>query len=138
MRRGRHTFQFRKFIGSKGFILLGIVFLILLAANLTRTMSRDAKVKAEIRKMEQEVARLEIEQKRLADLRDFFQSDFFVEQESRKSLGYALPGEKVVVLEKSAVQTKTVAENQPLTNPQKWWQYFFGEKKSLYGVILRE
>lgn len=130
MPRKRHPFQFRKFINSKSFILLGLIFLVLLIVNLVRTVGSDAKVKAEIKTMEQEVARLEAEQKRLSDMRDFFQSDFFIEQESRKSLGYVLPGEKVVVLEKSPSAAQQAAQTQPLTNSQKWWQYFFGERKS--------
>lgn len=118
-------FQFKKFFYSRSFIVVVLIVIFLLATNLVRTMSRDYKVRSEIRRLENEQTRLEMEQKRLSNLRDLFQSQFFVEEESRKSLGYAKPGEKMIIVEPGAISVSGNEEEEDLSNPQKWYKYFF-------------
>ena len=121
----KEQFQFKKFFYSNSFIAIGLVVTILLATNLVGTVSHDYKVRSEIKRLEDEKARLEAEQKRLSDLHDLFKSPFFVEGESRKSLGYAKPGEKMIIVEPGAIKVSGDGEEESLSNPQKWWKYFF-------------
>ncbi len=124
MRQKQH-FDFKKFFYSKSFIALGLLAAILLTTNLVGTVSHDYKVRSEIKRLEDEKARLEAEQKRLSDLHNLFQSPFFVEEESRKSLGYAKPGEKMIIVEPGSIKVSGDGEEENLSNPQKWWKYFF-------------
>lgn len=126
MRRG--AFSWQKFIYSQLFVVVGFIILGALTFNWARMLSRDYKVQSEIKRMEAEVTRLEAEHQKLADFNNFLQTDFFTEQEIRKNLGYVLPGEKVVILEGDDKGNKeaTASAGQSLSNPEKWWQYFFG------------
>ena len=125
--RRKQYFHFKKFLNSNILIIIGIVVLILLGVNLGRTLSKDYLVKREIKRLEGEVKRLEAEQKSLVDFKNFMQTDFFIEQESRKSLGYVKPGEKVIIIEQTEKEAEKY-EEENLNNPQKWWRYFFGSK----------
>jgi len=120
----RRKFNFRDFLDSNAFIALGVLFLILLSVSLGRSLFKDYKIKKDIQRLETEVTRLEGEQKQLVSLRDFFKTDFYIEQESRKSLGYAKPGEKVVIIEKELGQDTDDKQASELGNPRKWLKYF--------------
>ena len=53
----------------------------------------------------------------------------FVEREAREKLGYQKPGEQVLMLKDSAASAdipSAGSDESSLTNPQKWWRYFFG------------
>lgn len=124
----------KRFFESKLFFVAGIGALILLSVNLTRAQLKDRAIRAEIRKFQEEVDLLEKEQGQYEDLRAMLESAEFLEKEARRSLGYAKPGEQVVVIEenvKCKVENgKCADENasqQELSNPKKWWLYFFGE-----------
>lgn len=111
--------------------LLAIVLALgglLLSVNFGRMVTRDRMVRREIARLEGEVDRMESEYRRLEETRNFFRTDFFREQESRKSLGYARAGEKVVVIEGFAPKIDGARPETELSNPQKWWKYLFHVK----------
>ncbi len=61
-------------------------------------------------------------------------SPSFVEQEARLKLGYQKPGEQVLIIRNAnAPSDERPAETAPvdaagLSNPQKWWLYFMGDR----------
>ncbi len=116
------------FFRSKLFTLLVAAGGILLFVNFARMMTRDHLVRREIARLEGEVDRMESEYRRLEETRNFFKTDFFREQENRKSLGYARVGEKVVVIEGFTQKIDGVRSEGKLSNPQKWWKYLFNIK----------
>ena len=60
----------------------------------------------------------------------YLQTDFFVEKEARLKLGLRKPGEQVVVVPNEIGKLVKISQkgynNANLTNPQKWWHYFWG------------
>ena len=99
----------------------------------------------EIDDLQSETDTLIQERQNYETLLGFLQSPVFLEKEARSSLGYAKPGETVVVIEKNAecrtphqnkfgagpVQNDTCMEEdfslKKMSNPRKWWIYFFGK-----------
>lgn len=125
MKRTRRS-VFNKLITFKFLGIFGLLIVVLLGINWWRLNAKDVSMKREIKKLETEVMKLEEENKRLVGLRDLFQTEFFIEDESRKSLGYAKPDERVIILEKTQDGMMGQEQDQPLSNPEKWMRYFFG------------
>lgn len=109
--------------------------LLLLSMNLTRAQLKDRAIRQEIAKLEQEVVALEEQRNAFQELMALIDNPEFLEKTARKSLGYALPGEEVVVIEKNekckmqnvkCVDGDEVVGIDRMSNPRKWWAYFFG------------
>lgn len=128
MGKQRRGFLSRNFLGSRLFALLLVLLVIFFTVNWMRMFARDSAVRSDIARLERETERLEGEYNRLEDFRNFFKTDFFLEQETRKSLGYAKAGERVVVIEGAKRSDVRPTAEQELSNPQKWWKYLFGPR----------
>lgn len=124
-KRGRGFFS-SKLLGTKFFTLSLALAVGFFTVSWVRMLSRDSDVQGDIARLERDTERLETEHKRLEDIRNFYKTDFFLEQETRKSLGYVKEGEHVVVIE-GAKRDDILGVGEPeLSNPQKWWKYLFG------------
>ena len=126
-------FSWKKFFESKMFFVVGIIVLGVLSVNLTRAQLKDRAIRAEIAKLQSEVDALERERADHQALIALLDTPDFMEKEARQTLGYAKPGEQVVVIEKNAkckMQNEKCEEEgsdtRELSNPRKWWVYFFG------------
>lgn len=88
--------------------------------------------------MKADIAKIEQQNKNLANLNVYYQSDSFKEVEARRILGLLKPGEKValVPVEQPPTDFDTQVQNQAAQiapkekveinkNYQLWWQYFF-------------
>ncbi len=122
MERG---FTWKRFFKSRLFFVVGIGVLILLSVNLTRAQLKDREIRAETEKLQSEVNALEAERLGYESLLSLLNTPAFLEKEARKSLGYAKPGEQVVVIERGQ-QGQQEQREQQMSNPKKWWVYFFG------------
>lgn len=132
MRRERMTWK--RFFKSKLFFVVGLGVLILFSVNLTRAQLKDRAIREEIQKSQEAVETLERERDNYETLRAMLQTREFLEKEARRSLGYAKPGEQVVVIEESGVKCQGSGDRcadeenaQKISNPKKWWIYFFGQ-----------
>lgn len=81
---------------------------------------------------EQENARLEEENRELAKRFQYFQTDYFLLREAKRTLNLREPGEKVLVVSDDPLVAKGeqswwVGED----NPAVWWRYVFGDR--VYG-----
>lgn len=78
-------------------------------------------------KLRQDIATLQNEIQNLQNQIVYFQSDSYKEKMARAKLNLQKEGEKVLVI---TPETKAeVVQEEPkqkLSNPEKWWQYFFG------------
>lgn len=120
-------FSWRSFFGSRLFFVGGVAVLLLLSVSLTRAQLKDRAIRQEIAKLEQEVAALEDQRNAFQELIALIDNPEFLEKTARKSLGYALPGEEVVVIGKREQQEqREQREQKKWANPRKWWVYFFG------------
>lgn len=123
MRKG---LTWKQFFNSPLFFIVGIALLLLLSVNLTRAQLRGRVIRSEILKLQDETTALERERQSYEALIAFLQSPDFLEKEARRTLGYAKPGEQVVVIEREQ-QEQLQQQEQPISNPRKWWVYFFGK-----------
>ncbi|MDO8505666.1 MAG: septum formation initiator family protein [bacterium] len=124
----------KRFFKSKLFFVVGIVVLAFLSLNLIRAQLKDRAIREEIAKSQDEVDMLEKERSGYEELRTMLNTNEFLEKEARRSLGYAKPGEQVVVIEenqtckmKNEKCTQGDEGEKQISNPRKWWIYFFGK-----------
>ena len=141
----KKVFTWKKFFESRLFFVVGIAVLAVFSVSLTRAQLKDRAILQEIDDLQSETDTLIQERQNYETLLGFLQSPVFLEKEARSSLGYAKPGETVVVIEKNAecrtphqnkfgagpVQNDTCMEEdfslKKMSNPRKWWIYFFGK-----------
>jgi len=105
-------------------ILLGLVLVWRLTGDLWRLIGASRRVKI----MEEKVAELEKEKKKLSSKYKYYQSLEFIEEEARNKLNMAKPGETIVVLPPNLSETLNHSKIQteaPLPNWKKWWNLFF-------------
>ena len=134
MPRASRSFSWDQLTRSRLFLLVmaGIVLFVLVA--FLREAVHRYEVRQQISSLQSEIGDLETKQKKLTDLIDFFSSPLFQEQEARQKLGKAKPGESVVFIpisnvnasppNSSAAQDAEQRE-QAVSNPVRWWRYFF-------------
>ena len=123
----------RTFFESKLFFVAGIGLLLLFSVNLTRAQMKDRSIRDDIAKLQKEADALQKEQEAYKTLLTLLQTPEFLEKEARQTLGYAKPGEQVIVIEKNEkckMQNVKCDEGggieKVMSNPRKWWVYFFG------------
>lgn len=116
---------------SKSFFLLTIVVLLFLAINLAKSGLKSQEISQEIVSLEQEIQKLEKNNLEVKELIEYFNSTAYIEEKARIDLGLKKEGEKVVIVD-DLINKKTFDSNPTtdregteLSNPQKWWQYFF-------------
>lgn len=79
-------------------------------------------------KLRQDVAVLENEIQDLKNKLVYYQSDSYKEKMIRAKLNMQKEGEKVVVITpEPKVEEVEEKQKRKLSNPDKWWEYFFGE-----------
>lgn len=126
----------KRFFASRLFFVVGVGVLLLFSVNLTRAQLKDRAIRAETEKLQAEVNALEAERQGYESLLALLDTPAFSEKEARKSLGYVKPGEQVVVIETNVKCNPPVGganeecveggDAEKMTNPRKWWVYFFG------------
>ena len=106
--------------------LLALITVCYLLFVVGKTLYQSYQVRKEIDGMTVEMQTLRESNKKLqADIL-YYQSDSYKERIARERLGLQKPGEKVIVI--LPEQKQDVKEKDPynkLTNPEKWWQFFF-------------
>ena len=113
------------------FTIIGFVFLLLISFPLVKNISKKYAVDNEIKELESEISQLESDNKDLQNFIDHLNSEEFVEEQARLNLGMKKRGEEVVILkdEEADLVSKNNSKEQKdkveLSNPQKWWCYFF-------------
>ncbi len=110
------------------------VAVIILLNSLRGEVTRGNELDKEIKRLEEEAAKLENRNSALLDLTKEISDSEFLESEARLKMGMKLPGEQVVVINRDA---QGAAPGRPIVdengsiweNPKKWYQYFFEVKK---------
>lgn len=128
----KSTSSWRAFFGSPLFLVIGVILLLLISLNIVRAYYQQHQIREEVQHLEQETANLQSKKSELLKALQYTQSDAYVEEKARTELNMVKQGEKVAIFPPSVPLTvsrqpeKTVVESPQLTNPQKWWDYFFG------------
>jgi cell division protein FtsB len=118
------------------FLMANLAFFLLVGVSTVRETYRSYTIEREIKALEAQAQALEGRKLQLVEMTQAIASPENAELEARSRLGWMKDGEKVFVL--SGYQPATSSESgaspvdvpaPPLSNPERWMQYFFGPKK---------
>jgi cell division protein FtsB len=123
----------KKILYSKPSVFFLLLILIFAVIALGRESYRYFKINQEIKNLEQRIENIEKSNEELSEIREYYQSEEFLEKEARLKLNLTKPGEKLIIikqieedLEERIGEKEVIAKE--ISNIQKWWNYFFGEK----------
>lgn len=114
--------------------LIGLVLLVFVSVALSKEIYRRYQINQEIKKVKQEIEKLEKKNKELSALIDYLNTDSFKEIQARQNLGLQKEGETAVAIEPGLaheVEQETffeTDEEKQISNPRKWWNYFFATR----------
>ncbi|HBH45972.1 MAG: hypothetical protein A2445_02840 [Candidatus Jacksonbacteria bacterium RIFOXYC2_FULL_44_29] len=126
-----------KIFRSKIFLGLEIVLLVVAIVALIKFSAKNKTIQAEIADWGKQVAMMENENQNLEKRLQEIKQDSYVELEAKKKLNYRRPDETVFVFYEENSQGQEMigprpsgrVESDNLSNPTKWWRYFFGSDK---------
>lgn len=124
--------KIKRFWQSNLVLFLGLALLIFLVLNWFKLNSSKLRIDEEINRLAVESQQLEKEYERLTKMKELYQTNFFAEQESRLNLGYAKPGEEMVIIEnlpKPSPEEKNFKPSK-VNNLKRWFDYFFAPSGS--------
>lgn len=126
---------FRRFFGSRLFLLLGLLVAMLFAFGFARAYYQDYKIRRQIEALQEEVQTKSNRKLELLELIKWVNSPEFAEEKARTELNMKEPGEEVLVITNldNGGQKELLpgAEDIPLNNPIKWWYYFTRHKLTI-------
>ncbi|OGH61068.1 MAG: hypothetical protein A2848_02860 [Candidatus Magasanikbacteria bacterium RIFCSPHIGHO2_01_FULL_50_8] len=121
---------------SRLVIVVVVLLFIFLLISFLRVFFKDYELRKEIERLQTDVGKLEKRKIESLDVLKKLQSDAYIEARAREELQAAKPGEAVIVvpgLSVSSTVPRTLEaqpiENTELSNPLKWWYYFFRPQK---------
>lgn len=128
------TSSWRGFRNSS-FFVVGLILLIFFGISFIREAVRSYEIQKEVSSLESEIQLLEERNAELASIVQYLNTDVYREKEARLRLNMQASGEQVVVVpdeyldnEYTTAGAETAIKNSTYrTNPQKWWDYFFGQ-----------
>lgn len=115
-------------IFAKFFLVLTLIILVYVAITLGRQTYRKYQTEKEVSSLEEQISQIERDNLKLSELLGYFQKESFKEKEARAKLNFKKPGEKVIILapsEEAPVKEEELQEEEKISNPRKWWGYFF-------------
>lgn len=129
---------FKKIFFPRIFLAALIILTFFIALSTGRAIWRKYRIEREISALKNNISEIEERNKELLTRLDYFKSEENLEKEARIQLNVKRPGEKVVVIvgkqnQNSGIENAENLEgNEPadkgiVSNPLKWWRYFFGE-----------
>ncbi len=128
----KKNFILRLLYSQKFLAVLGLAIMVLISFPLVRIINQRYKIDKEVKDLETEISELEAKNKDFKELISYLESDQFVEEQARLSLGLKKEGEEVVGIEEPATAgddlsaaTDTERNLEGRANPVKWWYYFF-------------
>ena len=81
----------------------------------------------EERQLRLDIAELQRQQLELEAIRDYLNTDAYIEGVARRILGLVRPGETLVIVSSTAPATPTPADQETETNakPRRWWEELY-------------
>jgi cell division protein FtsB len=126
-------------ISSTTRIILIVEFIvaIYMVISLTTSEYNSYKIEQYITKFEEDNVKLAEENNQLKDRYEYYTSPEYQEKIAKQNFGLVNPGEKVLIIPESSnltpaeefeetVLTERIKFYEELSNPVKWWYYFFG------------
>ena len=133
IRKKRNKNIFGKILSFRLFIFIAVIIIVLLSMGIGGEYYRDYQIQKEINSLQKEIDYFEINNYKLSQLAEYFQTDEYKELEARKRLNMKKEGESVVIigqLDNNSDELVVEEENEHknLSNYIKWWNYFFASK----------
>ena len=128
-------FQKKKKLHSQLSLVAISLIAIYMVTAISETIWQNYNINKEIVRLKNEITELREQGQALRHLIAYRGTESFKEREARRKLGYKKPGEQVLAIPYSNLnsiesgQTKEAEIDQDqknLTNPQKWAEYIFG------------
>lgn len=129
---GRRTNQlpwWRRFLRSRLMLAINLLLIGFVGWSLIREAGEGNRVSSQYADLEKQIASLDKKNRDYSDIISKLGTSGFVEREARIKLGYQKPGEQVLMLKdggSAAAPASSGSDDPSLSNPQKWWRYFFG------------
>jgi len=128
--RFSHTSNLTKIIIIVEFLLVGY-----LVYSLTKNVYNSYQIDQYIETFEQENAQIEEENRQKREDYLYFTSEEYIDKIAKQNLGLGNPGEEVIILSPDVLSEEIVVDDEELSdfakysgmsNPQRWWDFFFG------------
>ena len=118
--------KFRRLLLSKPLVILIIILMAFIASLEYKQIQKRSKYNKEIAELQKQEQELVAENEALQKSLEYFNNEGFKEQIARRQLNLKKEGE-IVVNFPSSTQTAPQPQDSapPVSNPQKWWNYFF-------------
>lgn len=136
MRKNKTNIIVRLLFNAKTFALVLLAVVVALSIPISKNISKHYVVDQEILDLQSEINEMEASNKNFKKIIDYLESDQFVEEQARLSLGLKKPGEEVVVIKSSGIvagasdrREEIVQEEKDEPNHIRWWKYFFHSAK---------
>ena len=136
MPRTPNTVPTKGFFSSSFFLVVAVVLLLVFGIGFGRMYYQGFKVRQEIAALQEKMHGLERKKLESMEILNYVMSSEFVEEKARMELNLKKPDEKVLVFN----GTESGASNerphsfdsndtgQRVSNPIKWWYYFFDRR----------
>lgn len=120
--------------------LIGLFIIFLISIPLAKKITKQYRVNNEMRELENEISGLQKKNEELKNVIDYLKTDEYVKNRAKLDLNFREEGEEVVVVkdlnivenettdEIISIDDKIAKDNNNLSNPQKWLNYFINKK----------
>ena len=126
--RANHAPWWRRLLRSKLMLSINLLLIGFLGWSLAGEVAHGNKVSTDLDDLQNKIEEVEGKNKGYSEVLARLDTPGFVDREARLKLGYQKPGEQVLMFKDAAAVISTTAANDntsSLTNPEKWWRYFF-------------
>lgn len=129
--------RFTQTTQSTKLVIIGLLLLVsYLLFTLTSSVYKSHQLDVHIRNFELENSRIEDEIRRKSEELGYYNSDAYIEKIAKQNLGLVNAGEEVIIIPSEVLNANgTLGANSDeltnetgysgLSNPQKWWKFFF-------------
>jgi len=118
-----------KWLLSPYVLIISLAISLLAGVGYVRAYLKDRSLEIEIEALKNQQESLERKKMDLTSLFRKVETDEYAREHAREELGMHEVGEKAVVIENVKEETGSQKKKKEMTksNPQKWFEYFFGE-----------
>jgi cell division protein FtsB len=121
----------RRLLRSRAMLAINLLLVGFVGWSVSNEVAQGNKVSSNLNDLETKIAALEKQNQDYGAILSQVGSPGFVDKEARLKLGYQKPGEQVMLLKDTAAPMAASGSSASddvsgLSNPQKWWRYFFG------------
>lgn len=112
-----------KFLRSKVYLLICFLALFFFSWQVWRLQEK--KTNPEFTKLKQELAQAQEQNKKLANLKEYFGADIYLERQAREKFKMQKSDEKVIIIQEIQGPKLKITPEKNYPNIIKWWKWLF-------------